>query len=102
MNSLGWGPSSDEKQGRLRLRRPVTKLQGLSLGTRGQGNSSLVSSGECQETHRRSTENGRSWGGLLREGGQLHIGCTVARKGWLGVPSETDFPVKENINMGKD
>ena len=36
---------------------------------------------------------GRSWGGLLKKRGQLHIGCTVARRRELGVLSETDFPV---------
>ena len=36
---------------------------------------------------------GRSWGGLLKKGGQLHIGYTVARRRELGVLSETDFPV---------
>ena len=34
---------------------------------------------------------------LLREGGQLHIGGIVARRGWLIAPSETNFP----ISMGK-
>jgi hypothetical protein len=31
--------------------------------------------------------------GWLREGGQLYIGCTVARRCFLRVSSETDFSV---------
>lgn len=36
-----------------------------------------------------------------REGGQLCIGCTVARRGWFGPPFEVDRLLKY-VNVGKD
>ena len=50
-----------------------------------------ASSGQERE-RQRSTK--RDCGGWLREGGQLYIGCTVARREWLG-PPELGFPVEE-------